>query len=202
MSEPIQLGRVRRALAAAASGDLVRARRAAVALVLTPSTEPSGGLSLLLMRRSEREGDPWSGHMAFPGGHAHSDDADLLYTARRETLEEVGLDLLDAELLGRLDDVTPLRASELSVRPYVFFSRSASTPTLSEEVAEVLWVSLDRLASGAWKRTTQVVIRDNHYTVPAFVIDSRVVWGMTYHLLEEFLAQVLAEPDDLGGQTG
>jgi 8-oxo-dGTP pyrophosphatase MutT (NUDIX family) len=202
MNEPIQLGRVRRALATAASTDLLRARCAAVSLVLAPSPESEGGLSVLLMRRSERDGDPWSGHMAFPGGHAQSDDTDLLHTARRETLEEVGLDLLDAELLGRLDDVSPLRSSELVVRPYVFFTRTASAPTLSDEVAEVLWVSVDSLASGQWKRTTEVAVRGDRYQVPAFVIDSRVVWGMTYHLLERFLAQVSAEPHGLGGQAG
>lgn len=202
MNEPIQLGRVRKALAAAASTDLLRPRRAAVALVLTPSQEAEGGLSVLLMRRSEREGDPWSGHMALPGGHAQSDDTDLLHTARRETLEEVGLDLVDAELLGRLDDVSPMKSSELVVRPFVFFARSPSAPTLSEEVAEVLWVSLDQLASDAWKRTAEVVIRGGSIAVPAFVIESRVVWGMTYHLLERFIAQVLATPTGLGGRAG
>ncbi|MDF3071554.1 MAG: mutT/nudix family protein [Polyangiaceae bacterium] len=202
MNEPIQLARIRSALAAAASTDLLRPRRAAVALVLSPSPEASGGLSLLLMRRSEREGDPWSGHMAFPGGHAHADDTDLLHTARRETLEEVGIDLALAEMLGRLDDVSPMKSSELVVRPYVFFVRSPGAPTLSDEVAEVLWVSLDALASDAWKRTAEVMIRGSGYTVPAFVIDSRVVWGMTYHLLEQFLVQVLATPTALGGQAG
>ncbi|RYZ09367.1 MAG: CoA pyrophosphatase [Myxococcales bacterium] len=201
MSEPIQLGRVRRALAAAASTDLLRPRRAAVALVLSPRREPSEGLSLLLMRRSERDGDPWSGHMAFPGGHAQSEDTDLLHTARRETLEEVGLDLTSAEVLGRLDDVSPMKSSELVVRPYVFFAEHPTAPRLSDEVAEVLWVSLDELASGAWKRTAEVVIRGSRYTVPAFVIGSRVVWGMTYHLLERLLAQISAEADDLGDPT-
>lgn len=202
MSAPIELGRVRQALAGAASADLLRPRRAAVAVVLAPSPEHAAGLSLLLMRRSERDGDPWSGHMAFPGGHASSDDTDLLHTARRETLEEVGLDLVGAELLGRLDDVSPMKSSELVVRPYVFFTDSPSTPVLSNEVAEVLWVSLDALASESWRRTTEVLIRGGRVDVPAFVIDSRVVWGMTYHLLDRFLARVLATPPGLGGQAG
>ncbi len=191
MSEPIELGRVRKALAGAASSDLLRPRRAAVALVLTAAPE-SPGLSLLLMRRTERAGDPWSGHMALPGGHAEASDTDLLHTARRETLEEVGVDLADAELLGRLDDVSPMRSSELVVRPYVFFSRQSAAPTLSSEVAEVLWVSLDALASDAWKTTSEVEVRGSRWTVPAFVIEKRVVWGMTYHVLERFLAHVLA----------
>ena len=34
-------------------------------------------LELLFIRRSEREGDPWSGHVAFPGGRRSADDPDL-----------------------------------------------------------------------------------------------------------------------------
>ena len=118
MSGPIDLGRVKSALAQAPR-ELEQPRRAAVALVLAPSSTGDATLSLLLVRRSEREGDPWSGHMALPGGHAHPEDADLLHTARRETLEEVGVDLLGAELLGRLDDVSPMRSSDMTVRPFV-----------------------------------------------------------------------------------
>lgn len=149
-------------------------------------------MSVLLVRRTEREGDPWSGHMALPGGHAHPEDADLLHTARRETLEEVGIDLADAELLGRLDDVTPMRSSDLTVSPFVFGATEPAHATLSNEVAEALWVPLDALASDALRGTREVQIRGSTLSVPAFVIGERVVWGMTFHLLERFLAQVLS----------
>jgi 8-oxo-dGTP pyrophosphatase MutT (NUDIX family) len=192
MSGPIELGQVRRALATAASTDLFRQRRAAVALVLAPSADAPERLSLLLTRRPERQGDPWSGHMAFPGEHANADDTDLLHTARRETLEEVGIDLKDAELLGRLDDVSPMRSSELVVRPFVFWIDGSVRPSLSPEVAEVLWVPLDALASDDLRSMREVVVQGSHWRVPAFVIEERVVWGMTYHVLERFLAQVLA----------
>jgi 8-oxo-dGTP pyrophosphatase MutT (NUDIX family) len=192
MSGPIDLGRVRSALAQASSRELVQPRRAAVAVVLAPGDDALGStVSVLLVRRSEREGDPWSGHMALPGGHAQPEDADLLQTARRETLEEVGIDLASAELLGQLDDVSPMRSSDMTVRPFVFWAESPHRITLSEEVAEVLWVPLDALASDALRTTREVQVRGSTLRVPAYVIDERVVWGMTYHLLERFLAQVL-----------
>ncbi|HYP89073.1 MAG TPA: CoA pyrophosphatase [Polyangiaceae bacterium] len=191
MRGPIELAQVRRALGGAAPrAELERARRAAVAVVLAPSGAPGGALSLLLMRRSEREGDPWSGHMALPGGHAHRADADLLHTARRETLEEVGIDLSDAELLGALDDVSPMRSSEIAVRPFVFALAALREVALSDEVAEALWVPLDSLASGALKRTTDVIVRGATLRVPAHIIEERVVWGMTFHVLERFLSEV------------
>ena len=192
MSGPIDLARVRAALAGADGVELDRPRRAAVALVLAPSPNAPSSLSVLLLRRTERQGDPWSGHMALPGGHASADDADLLHTARRETLEEVGIDLADAEPLGRLDDVSPLRSSELVVRPFVFWAGAQREITLSAEVAEVMWVSLDELAGDALRSTREVVLHDTTLRVPAYVIDERVVWGMTFHVLERFLARVLA----------
>jgi 8-oxo-dGTP pyrophosphatase MutT (NUDIX family) len=189
MTGPIPLRRVRTALAAQMN-DLERARRAAVAVVLAPVAAQEPALSLLLVRRAEREGDPWSGHMALPGGHAHPTDLDLMHTARRETLEEVGVDLSHAELLGRLDDVGPMRSSEIVVRPFVFWVESTPAVTLSAEVAETLWVPLDELASGSLRSTREVEVRGTRLQVPAYVIEGRVVWGMTYHLLERFLARV------------
>jgi 8-oxo-dGTP pyrophosphatase MutT (NUDIX family) len=193
MSGPIDLGRVRSALAQAPSRELEQPRRAAVAVVLAPGEgAPGSAVSVLLVRRSEREGDPWSGHMALPGGHAQPEDADLLHTARRETLEEVGIDLGGAELLGQLDDVSPMRSSDMAVRPFVFWAATPHSITLSAEVAEVLWVPLDALASDALRTTREVEVRGSTLRVPAYVIEERVVWGMTFHLLERFLAQVLA----------
>jgi 8-oxo-dGTP pyrophosphatase MutT (NUDIX family) len=193
VSGVLHLGRVRRALAAApARAELLRARRAAVAIVLAPSHDGADALSLLVLRRSEREGDPWSGHMALPGGHVHPSDADLLHTARRETLEEVGIDLSDAELLGQLDDLGPMNTSEIAVRPFVFWISTQRSVSLSDEVAEVLWVSLDALASDALKTTREVAIRGAMLRVAAYVIDERVVWGMTFNLLQRFLSEVLS----------
>ncbi len=192
MSGPIDLGRVRSALTRAPSRELPAPRRAAVALVLAPNTTvTTASLSVLLLRRTEREGDPWSGHMALPGGHAHPEDADLLQTARRETLEEVGIDLWNAELLGRLDDVSPMRSSDITVSPFVFGVSTQQSATLSNEVAEVLWVPLDALASDVLRSTREVEVRGSTLRVPAYVIEERVVWGMTFHLLERFLAQVI-----------
>ncbi|MBT3458112.1 MAG: NUDIX domain-containing protein, partial [Halieaceae bacterium] len=71
-----------------AYGDVTR--RAAVAIVLH---EADGELCLLMIRRAQREGDPWSGHMAFPGGRRDPDDIDDRFCAIRETREEIALDL-------------------------------------------------------------------------------------------------------------
>lgn len=191
MNGSIDLARIQAALRQAPASELSRPRRAAVALVLAEGAR-SGSLSVLLVRRSEREGDPWSGHMALPGGHAQPEDGDLLQTARRETLEEVGLDLGAAELLGLLDDVSPMKSSQMVVRPFVFWLGQKRETRLSAEVTEVVWVALDELAMGALRSTRDVQVRGTTLRVPAFVIEDRVVWGMTFHLLEQLCAKALA----------
>ena len=187
MSGPIDLARVRAALAGASSAVLERSRRAAVAVVLS---QRDAQLAVLLVRRSEREGDPWSGHMALPGGHAHAADVDLLHTARRETLEEVGLDLTRAELLGGLHDLSPMRSSEIAVRPFVFWLAEPGALQLSQEIAEALWVPLADFAQPALRMTREVEVRGTRLTVPAYVVDQRVVWGMTLRLLDDFLGRI------------
>ena len=92
---------------------------AAVALLLH---EPAGGVpELLFIERAKREGDPWSGQMAFPGGRREPHDPDLQVTASRETLEEVGVEL--GAPIGQLDDFQGTRNPSirpLVVAPYVY----------------------------------------------------------------------------------
>src|SRR5262245_5919302 len=73
---------------------------AAVSLVFL--AQGGGPAELLFIERALREGDPWSGHMAFPGGRRDRADADLVATSLRETREEVGLEL--GRPIARLDD--------------------------------------------------------------------------------------------------
>ncbi|NCO50914.1 MAG: NUDIX domain-containing protein, partial [Deltaproteobacteria bacterium] len=55
---------------------------------------------LLFIRRAERENDPWSGDIAFPGGGIEAQDIDCRAAAERETREEIGLSLTQKEYLG------------------------------------------------------------------------------------------------------
>src|SRR5262245_57207262 len=82
---------------------LAAEKRAAVAVGFGDSAR---GPEILLIRLAAHPDDPWSGHMAFPGGREDPGDPDLLSTAMRETLEELSLDLRSAaRLLGSLDEL-------------------------------------------------------------------------------------------------
>lgn len=166
-------------------------RRAAVAALLAPAAT---GVELLLIRRSERASDPWSGHMALPGGHFQTDDADLLATATRETLEEIGVDLrARGELLGRLDDLSPAGvAADLSVRPYVFAVEARPTLVNNHEVDSMAWADLGELASGLHETEYELTHGAQRRRFPGFKVGGHVVWGLTYRVVRLLLSRVPA----------
>jgi 8-oxo-dGTP pyrophosphatase MutT (NUDIX family) len=164
--------------------------RAAVAAILRDGPE---GAELFFIRRAESPRDPWSGHIAFPGGRAEPEDDSLLTTAIRETREEVGIELTRSELVARLPDIPAFKRSKrgvLLVTPFVFAKRDTVTPTLNAEVAGTFWVPLARLARGEGKGTYAFTWEDKPYELPCFRLDpgQHVLWGMTHGMLERILA--------------
>ena len=157
---------------------------AAVAVVLAPDPE-----ALLLIRRAERAGDPWSGHMALPGGHVDASDANLVATAVREISEEVGLDLVEnAQLLGRLPELVAAPA-QLTISPLVFALDSGLEPSANpDEVAEVVWATLEHLRSPLAKSNHELSSRGQRHIFPAFDVRGRIVWGLTYRILGNLLS--------------
>jgi 8-oxo-dGTP pyrophosphatase MutT (NUDIX family) len=160
---------------------------AAVAVVIAPDPD-----AILLIRRADRVGDPWSGHMALPGGRRESGDLDLLATAIRETSEEVGFALLPEDLAGTLDDVVPRTPllPPIAVRPFVFTLTTRPQFLLNPEVADARWVQLDRLLLPESRRRVKVEIQGGSREVEAFHWEDTVVWGMTERILSD-LAKVL-----------
>lgn len=170
------------------------ARQAAVAAVLRVTDAPE----LLLIKRAEHELDPWSGHMAFPGGRYEPGDASLAETAIRETREEVGLDLSAGHLLGQLDDLAPMTPSlpPLLIRPFVALVPPDVVVQPSDEVADTFWVPLAQLRAPAsrirYAHQVQGVV--SHY--PAFAVGPHAVWGLTERMLRQLLSLVETDGED------
>ena len=162
--------------------------RAAVAVVFRQHTE--GLVELLLIKRSEREGDPWSGHVALPGGRHDPGDATLQDTALRETREETGVDLeQDGRVLGTLDELRPRSPvlPSIVVTPFVAVVRSDVAIATSDEVAAAFWVSLDALMDPATSTESEVTSRGSTWRVPSYQLGTHVVWGMTERILRNLL---------------
>jgi len=157
---------------------------AAVALILVPDPD-----AMLLIRRAERIGDPWSGHMALPGGRREIADPDLLNTAIRETLEEVGIELSHEHLAGSLDDVVPRTPvlPPIAVRPFVFMLSTRPTITLNQEVTSARWVSVGHLLRPDTRHPVRLDVAGQSRVVQAYELEDGMVWGMTERILTCFL---------------
>ncbi len=163
--------------------------RAAVAVVLR---DAAGGPEVLLIERARHPEDPWSGHMAFPGGRVDPGDADTRAAAERETMEEVGLTLAGAELLGRLDDIEGRhsgRPLSLVIAAWVYHVVDHEPLVLNHEVETTLWVPLTRLVDPKHR----VEYPTSLGPFPGIQVgdpDRHIVWGLTHHFLEILLARV------------
>ena len=164
-------------------------RLAAILLALRARTD--GEPELLMIKRAEAEGDPWSGHIAFPGGRMEPGDRDLAVTAARETLEETGVDVArDGRLLGQLDDLSPRTPvlPPIVIRPYVALVRAGVEIVASREVAAAFWVPVSALRERTAWHTGSVSVRGATIEVSVFQHGEYTVWGLTERVLRQFLA--------------
>lgn len=162
---------------------------AAVALLLRQCRH---GVEILFILRAEFAGDPWSGNIAFPGGHIEADDDTARTAAERETLEELGIDLQQEEFLGRLDDVAGAHLPVIvSCFAYVV---AATTPIIAnQEINEAFWVPLAEVANPERQRLHHVMFRGEELKRPAVDLlgpGRTVLWGITYRLVSHFLQLV------------
>jgi len=164
-----------------------RKKRAAVAMILRPAEEGAGA-EVLFIERARFAGDPWSGHMAFPGGRVEVSDDDPRAAAERETLEEVGVTLAGAECLGQLDDLRGRHAGReipMVISAYVYLSENPAPLDPNHEVAEAFWFPVSELLAPT---------RRDHYEIrglrfPGVLVGKpqrHVVWGLTYRFVETF----------------
>lgn len=159
-------------------------RWAAVAVILVPFPD-----SFLLIRRAERDGDPWSGHLALPGGRREPGDVDLLDTAVREVWEEVGVHLDREALAGRLADVIPRTPTlpPIAVRPHVFVIANRPGLVINPEVSEAEWVTVDHLLHADTYHPVSVEIGGEARRFPAYHLEDSFIWGMTERILTDLL---------------
>ena len=162
--------------------------RAAVMVILK---EESSGYSILFIKRTENEGDVFSGHMAFPGGKMRIADKGTMDTAIRETAEETGIDInKSGTVIGELDDFYPNnpKANHYVVTPYLSLLEEEVELTLdSVEAADAVWIPIHHLND---PRNQEVRILEKTGRVSddfVFYYSDYVIWGMTGRILHQFL---------------
>jgi 8-oxo-dGTP pyrophosphatase MutT (NUDIX family) len=170
--------------------------RAAVAMILHQGDHD---LEILFIQRSSHDLDPWSGHIAFPGGKLEDGELEC-QAARRETFEEIGIDLDHGRYLGRLSDII---GANLPVRVSCCLfgvDRMNIRPVLNEEVRDLFWVTLSDLRDPNRNFRSSVAFDDKQFEVPAIrlPLDNKpVLWGITYRLVKQFMS-LLADDSETG----
>jgi 8-oxo-dGTP pyrophosphatase MutT (NUDIX family) len=164
---------------------------AAVAIVVAHAPAES----VLLIRRSERKEDSWSGHWSFPGGRRDPQDHDLLHTALRELEEECGIRLQREHMQSALPPVFARRRTGpfVLVAPFVF-SVDGELPTVvdQQEAVAAVWMPLNVWRNFTRHSLTPVPGLPGNWLFPAIDLNGVPVWGFTYRLATDWLA-LLAE---------
>ncbi|MCB9709129.1 MAG: CoA pyrophosphatase [Myxococcales bacterium] len=177
--------------------EVTEENKAAVAMILRQAAPWGTGFELLVIRRAERAQDPWSGHMAMPGGRAEPGDSDLLDTAVREVAEEVGWQLQEAaRYLGSLEPV-PIRTRGRLLGDYVvplvfLLEHEASWRFNDAEVVEALWLPLNSVLSGEADTVVEHTFDGVSVSAPAFRAKHHAIWGLTHHMITRLAALIRA----------
>lgn len=158
--------------------------RAAVALILSGV---DNNLNLCFIKRAPHPDDPWSGHMALPGGRFEQSDGNSRAVAVRETFEEVGVVLVPEHDIGPLSEMPIARhphplAGVLS--PHVFYvaGRPPEFTIDPGEVAEAFWIPLKHICSP----NSQSTLSWDKKSYPGIEYRGEIVWGLTLRVLYSF----------------
>jgi 8-oxo-dGTP pyrophosphatase MutT (NUDIX family) len=168
-------------------------QRAAVAIIV--QEHPELGPAFLMIQRAEKDGDPWSGQMAFPGGKHDTDDEHITHTALRESFEELGLEENLLQRFGRLSDILarPYRIQQkpMVVSPLLFHPRGELHCQPNEEVADVLWVPITHFTQPENRQSMRWNKHGHQLELPCYYYKDKQIWGLSLLMIDEFLKDLL-----------
>ena len=154
--------------------------------------------ALLMMRRAERAGDPWSGQVSFPGGRVQPDDADTRAAALRELSEETGL-RPDASFvpIGRLSDLLTRehgRNRPMVVTPYVYRVPRALAVAPGAEAARLWWEPLATLIDPARRHRLHWRVAGLPLPFSSIEVSGARLWGLSLMMVKELVRATGLKP--------
>ena len=166
------------------------------AAVLLAITDDKHNPEVILTRRAQHL-PTHKGQIAFPGGKADPDDADLVATALREAYEEVALKPEAVKVVGKMGQV--LSRQGFVVTPVIGVVPTAVVNQLMPNLGE-----LDRIFTVPLRffvdtkpQMDALPLAEGVKQVPSFYYDEYRIWGMTAFILAEFVNLVYDARIDL-----
>lgn len=158
-------------------------RIAAVLIVLYENDE--GDIEFPVILRHTYEG-VHSNQYSLPGGSFEPEDIDLAYTALRETVEELGVDEDNLEIIGQLTELY-IPPSNFLVYPYIAIHHGTPEFMPDEmEVAEIVPIDLEAFMAAS-PITFERDFSGNIVEIPAYQLgEDEFIWGATAMILSEF----------------
>jgi 8-oxo-dGTP pyrophosphatase MutT (NUDIX family) len=165
-------------------------RRAAVLMLLY---ERSEGIHIVFQKRTETV-DDHKGQVSLPGGSMDPEDDSLASTALRETFEEIGVQPVDVELLGQLDELRT--STNYRITPFVgWLKRYPYEWRFSEhEVAYLMEVPLHYLMDPQTMIPDRRIMNGKTYAFPSYQFGDDLIWGATARMVANFLDICAAIP--------
>ncbi|MCK6261825.1 CoA pyrophosphatase [Vibrio sp. ZSDE26] len=160
------------------------------ASVLVGFIERPQGLSVVLTKRAKHlKHHP--GQISFPGGKYEESDPSLLYTAIRETQEEVGISPEHIDIFGQMPEL--ITVSHFSVTPVLaFISPSYSMSIDRNEVDEAFEIPVSFMLDKKQLHSHLFTINQNSHRVFALPYKNHFIWGMTAQIIQAMQQHIMA----------
>lgn len=151
--------------------------------VLIPVIDRAAELSVLLTRRSS-ELKHHAGQVSFPGGGMEVGDADIVFTALRETHEEVGIPPNEVSIIGYLDPMPTVTG--YAVTPVVGLVHGEAAVDIDRREVELAFeVPLAFLLDERNQRAAERDFFGRKVPIVEFLYEGERIWGATAHMLVE-----------------
>ena len=157
-------------------------KKAAVLALFYPNKRNE--TSILLTQRASYKGTH-SAQISFPGGKVEKTDKNLQETALREAFEEVGIHKEDVTVIREMTDVY-IPPSNFLATPFIAYANAEPKYLINHEVDSIIEITVnDLLSESSITSITMNTSYMNNIDVPAFSINSKIIWGATGMMLSE-----------------
>ncbi len=158
------------------------------ASVLIPLFFKDGRYHLLFTKRTDTV-EHHKGQISFPGGRQDGDDPDALFTALRETEEEVGIAPQNVTILGQCDGM--LTNTLYLLTPFVgCYTPPAAYRISVNEIDRLIEAPLEHFLDDSVFYTEKRTYKGHTWSVHYYRYGDDVIWGVTGFILSAFLNRI------------